>query len=163
MASHSATMYQIIDEPRPGALTRLAVNPFWPLLGFMFGGAFFSWVWSLINSLALGSPTRLRELFAILCGFVGYFLLLFAMSFLINLQVFEGLTHQYTRILLVGFSLIPSYYVYLRQSAAYELFEYFGGKALNGIPILLAGYFVGSKFQLAVLTAVINGVSLWTR
>lgn len=163
MAFNATTPYQIIDEPRPGLLSRFVVNPFWPMLGFMFGGSFFSWIWFLLNSLAMGSPTRVREMWALVAGVLGYFLLFFSMIYLVNNGLIDGLTHEYTRILLVGFALVPSYYLYLRQNAAFELFEHFGGKALNGIPILLLGYFFGSKFQVAIITLVADGVALWTR
>ena len=33
----------VADEPLPGPLQRIAVNPFWPLLAVMFGGAWVSW------------------------------------------------------------------------------------------------------------------------
>lgn len=161
MAFSTATPYQIVDEPRPGLLSRFIVNPLWPMLSFMFGGIFFSWIWFLFNSLAMGSPTKRREAGALLMGVLGYFLLFFTMVYLVNNALIEGLSHDYTRILLVGFALLPSYYVYLRQSSAYELFEHFGGKPFNGIPLLLLGYFVGSKLQVATITLVASGVSLW--
>ena len=31
--------YRIADEPRPGAMEHLAVDPLWPFLAIMFGGA----------------------------------------------------------------------------------------------------------------------------
>ena len=37
--------YRIADEPRPGAMEHLAVDPLWPFLAIMFGGAWLSWPW----------------------------------------------------------------------------------------------------------------------
>ncbi|WP_237057442.1 hypothetical protein [Microbulbifer sediminum] len=158
-----AAGYQIIDEPRPGNLSRLTVDPLWPLLSFMFGGVFISWAWSVFNSAVMGSPTRNREIMAVAFGLLGYFALLFGMDFLVRSELVAGLSHSYTRILLIGFALVPSYYIYLKQSAAFELYEYFGGAVFNGIPLLVVAYLVGGKLQQYLVAAVWNGVQPWIR
>src|SRR4051795_9855112 len=53
--------YEIIDEPLPGRLAGIIVNPFYVLLAQMLGGAWLAWPWFLLNSRALGSSTRTRE------------------------------------------------------------------------------------------------------
>ena len=50
--------YRIGDEPRPGALARVAVDPMWPLLAVMLGGVWLSWPWFVLNGVVVGSPTR---------------------------------------------------------------------------------------------------------
>ena len=62
--------YRIEDEPQPGAMAQVAVDPLWPLLGLMFVGAWFSWPWFVVNGFAVGSPTRWRELAWVIGGFV---------------------------------------------------------------------------------------------
>lgn len=163
MGRGALTSYQIIDEPRPGLLSRLAVNPLWPLLGFILGGVFFSWIWAVFNSFALGSPTRVRESVVVILGAVGYFALFFLMLILVNSGLVEGLSHHYTRILLVAVALLPSYYLFQRQSTAFELYEYFGGKTINALPLLILGfgYLAGGKLQVAVINTVMNGVAQW--
>jgi len=42
--------YRIADEPRPGALSQLAVNPLWPLLAVMLGGTWIAWPWFALNT-----------------------------------------------------------------------------------------------------------------
>ena len=53
--------YRIADEPTPGRLAGLVVNPFWPLLGAMLGGFWLALPWFALNAAALGSATRRRE------------------------------------------------------------------------------------------------------
>ncbi|MBI1384467.1 MAG: hypothetical protein GC150_06110 [Rhizobiales bacterium] len=66
-ARRSDGRYQIVDEPRPGALARFAMNPMIPIIVFMIFGSFW-YVLSpggllfILNSLALGGPTRAREI-----------------------------------------------------------------------------------------------------
>ncbi|MBI5543693.1 MAG: hypothetical protein HY901_07400, partial [Deltaproteobacteria bacterium] len=66
-----ATRYQILDEPAPGPLATVAVNPIWPLLGAMMGGSWLAMPWFALNALALGSPTRGREILLALLGGLG--------------------------------------------------------------------------------------------
>ena len=153
--------YQLIDEPRPGLLSRFTVDPLWPLLSFMFGGVFISWIWFIFNSTVIGSPTRNREIIAAVLGVLGYFALLFGMDALVRNEMVSGLSHNYTRILLIAVALVPSYYIYLKQSAAFEIYQHFGGAVLNGIPLLLLAYFVGSKLQQFIVGAVWRGVQPW--
>ena len=53
--------YRIGDEPQPGPLAQVAVNPVWPLLVVMFGGADLSWPWFALNSLASAALTAVRS------------------------------------------------------------------------------------------------------
>ncbi|HEX8538086.1 MAG TPA: hypothetical protein VF664_11525, partial [Cystobacter sp.] len=56
----SAT-YRIQDEPSPGALGHLVVNPVFPLLSFMMAGAWMGVPWFILNGFAMGSTTRRKE------------------------------------------------------------------------------------------------------
>ncbi len=74
------TAYHIPDEPRPAGLAHMTVNPFWPLLCVMFVGAGFSWAWFVLNGIAMGSPTRRRELWIAIGGLLGNAVLLIGVS-----------------------------------------------------------------------------------
>ena len=58
-------VYEIIDEPRASRASSLAVDPLWPFLATMLGGAWLGWPWFLVNSHALGSSTKGREVVSI--------------------------------------------------------------------------------------------------
>jgi len=62
--------YSIIDEPRPSRLRRFAANPFWVILSGMVLVQLqpLSLLWFGFNGIALGSPTRRRELVWIVAG-----------------------------------------------------------------------------------------------
>lgn len=153
-----ASAYQIIDEPSPGKLSRFTVDPMWPLFAFMFGGPFISWAWSLFNSFALGSPSRKREIIAVCLGLLGYFAVLIAMT---SSEMLRDLGPVYIRLALVVVGLFACYYLYLKQSAACEIHQYFGGVLMNGIPGVILAYFVGAKLEQLVLTQVLAGVQQW--
>ncbi|WP_308364894.1 MULTISPECIES: hypothetical protein [unclassified Microbulbifer] len=153
-----ASAYQIIDEPKPGRLSRFTVDPMWPLFAFMFGGPFISWAWSLFNSFALGSPSRNREIIAVSLGLLGYFAVLTAMM---TSETLRELGPVYIRLALVVVSLFACYYIYLKQSAACEIYQYFDGVLMNGIPGVILAYFVGSKLEQMVMTQVLTGLQQW--
>ena len=142
MSSRAGT-YELIDEPKPGALSRIAVKPFWPLLGIMLGGAWLSWPWFVLNGFAVGSPTRRRELVWAIAGLVGTFLLLFGLGILQERKILEGLALRFAVIGIVVFKLYVTYMLYTLQSRSFALYEYFGGQTINGFPVVLAGMFLG--------------------
>lgn len=134
--------YRIVDEPRPGPMARASVDPLWPLLGFMFGGAWLGWLWFAVNGYAMGSPTRRRELLLLGVGVTGVaglaVLLVWAVSagVLARGQIWAGL------LLITLWKLGISYWLFALQHRTFDLYRYFGGSAINGIWIVAAGYFL---------------------
>ena len=143
MSSRAGT-YELIDEPKPGALSRFAVKPFWPLLAVMLGGAWLSWPWVVLNGFAVGSPTRRRELFWAIAGVAGSGLLLLLLINLQRQEILTGLPLKLAVIGLVVFKLYVTYMLYILQSRSFALYEYFGGQTANGLPVVLIGAFVGA-------------------
>lgn len=137
--------YRILDEPRPGALANLAVNPLWPLLAVMFGGTWLSWTWFAVNAFAVGSPTRWRELGLSVGGFVGTTGLVLALLVLADQGIVEGVGIAYALVALVVWKLLVSYWLYALQSRTFALFEYFEGTAKNGLAVVFIGYFLGRR------------------
>jgi hypothetical protein len=134
----SSATYELIDEPRPGALSKLAVKPLWPLLAVMLGGAWISWPWFVLNGFAVGSPTRRRELAWAIAGVAGSFALLVGISFLLGAKVVGGLGFRYLLIGVVVYKLYVSYLLYSLQSRSFGLFEHFGGETKSGLFPLIA-------------------------
>lgn len=130
--------YRIPDEPLPGALSRLAVNPLWPLLGLMVGGPWAAWPWFLLNGHALGSPTRLREGLAVLLGLLGTVALVSTILTLDRRGVFTTTTAQLALLLVTLWKIAISYYLYLTQSRSFGLYEYYGGPVRNGALVVIA-------------------------
>lgn len=144
------TSYRIVDEPRPGALATLAVDPLWPLLAIMFGGAWLSWPWFALNAFAIGSPTRRREAAVAVGGFVGTTVLLVALLWLNRVDVLRGVGLTYAAVGLVVWKLAVSYWLYVLQGRTFALFQHFHGATRNGLLVVFAGYFLGHRLLAAL-------------
>lgn len=141
MPSASGAKYRVIDEPRPGALSHLCVNPYWVMLTLMLGGAWIGWPWFVLNALALGSATKIQEIalaatsFALNCGLV------FGLSY--GLEA-NALTVTHARYLLIAVPAIKlglAYFVFRMQERSHGLYVYFGGEDRRAVLVLMAGMF----------------------
>lgn len=134
----SAGTYELIDEPKPGALAKLAVGPIWPLLAVMLGGAWISWPWFVLNGFAVGSPTRRRELAWAVAGPIGCLALLVLLGILGEREIVTGLGLRYLGISIVVFKLYVTYMLFTLQSRSFSLYEHFGGEIRSGLFPLIA-------------------------
>lgn len=133
-----AGTYDLIDEPKPGALSHFAVKPIWPLLAVMLGGAWISWPWFVLNGFAVGSPTRRRELAWALAGPLGCLALILVLGQLAVQGAIGGLTLKYLTIGVVVFKLYVTYMLFTLQTQSFSLYEYFGGQLRSGVFPLIA-------------------------
>ena len=131
--------YRILDEPRPSAHSHLAVNPFWILLATMLGGAWLAWPWFIFNALAIGSATRTKEIALVVLGVAGSILLFFGINALFASSVLDERSAPYALLGVVAYKLGVSYAVHLLQSRSFQLHEYFGGAARNGMLLVILG------------------------
>ncbi|MGC4087722.1 MAG: hypothetical protein QM756_07465 [Polyangiaceae bacterium] len=130
--------YRIIDEPAPSGLSRYIVNPFWPLLGSMFGGAWLAWPWFLLNSLAFGRGRR----FDVDLAWLSFGLALNAGSVMLVAKLLEAHVieqRMYADLLPQAARLTLLYVVFLRQQRTFQLFEHFGGVGRNGLLVVFIG------------------------
>ncbi len=134
MTSQSLT-YRIADEPDPGKLSKLAVNPLWPFLAVMLGGAVFGWVWFALNTVAIGSATRRREMGLLALGVVGGAAVCLAVLWLYALL--PASIGPYVFLAIPVWKLGISYLVHLSQVRSIEVFEFYGGALRNPLPVLL--------------------------
>lgn len=135
--------YRLPDEPRPGALAHLAVHPTWPLFGLMFGGAWLSWPWFVLNGFAVGSPTRRRELLVVLLGLAGTALLVAGVMFAGGSHVIETRRAiRWAMLVPTGWKLAITYALYILQARTFEIHEHYGGVVRNGILVVVASTFV---------------------
>jgi len=134
--------YRIGDEPLPGPLQHLAVNPVWPLLAVMFGGVWLSWPWFVLNGFAIGSPTRRRELGLALLGLAVCIALVAVVVYLVGRDLIEWADARYLLVGVTAWKLAVCYWLYTLQSRCYGLYEYFGGKVRSGLYVVLAALFL---------------------
>ena len=135
-----ATVYHIPDEPRPGGLAHVTVNPFWPMLCVMFVGAGMSWTWFVLNGIAMGSPTRKRELALAVGGLIGNLVLLIGVGETYDRLGIDGrVILPYLLLVVLVWKLGVSYVLYMLQAGSFGIYEYYGGNVQNGwIGLILA-------------------------
>jgi hypothetical protein len=138
----STIAYRILDEPRPGGLARFAVNPMWPLLSYMFGGAWFAWIWFLANGRAIGSATKTRELVVVLVGIVGIVALAIGMGLLYQAGIIPKGSALYALLVVTVWKLGITYWLFTLQSRSFELYQYFGQPVRNGLAIVVLALLV---------------------
>ncbi len=144
--------YRIADEPRPGKLAHLAVNPVWPLFGIMFGGAALSWTWFVVNSAALGSPSRRQELGWAIGGMAGSMALILGIFFLATRELLGDLAVRYSVVGLTVWKLAVSYWLFTLQSRSFHLYEHFGGRVRNGAFVVFLGFFLTNRLYQGLST-----------
>jgi hypothetical protein len=138
------------------------VNPFWPFLGVMFGGAWLSWPWFVVNGIAVGSPTRRRELLIVVGAFVVSGLLLLILVSLAGSGRIPESGVPYALLTLTVFKLGVTYWLHALQSRTFEVYEYYGGIARQGFLVILAAYFL-SQSAAPKLAAAAPLLVLWLR
>ena len=133
--------YHIRDEPEPGRLQHLVVNPSWALLAVMLCGAWLAWPWLALNAYALGSPTRRRELAMVGLGFAGTLVLALAVLWLIDHDVITGaIAIRMAVLTIVVWKLGLSYAVFMLQNRTFHVYEHYHGATRNGAIVLVAGF-----------------------
>jgi hypothetical protein len=133
--------YRIVDEPAPSPLERLTVNPFWPLLGSMFAGAWLAWPWFALNSFALGRGRRFDlDLGILALGLSLNAALVLGIEKALSLHLLARA--DYVALLPQAARLTVLYVVFMRQQRTFQLFEHFGGVGRNGILVVILGSFM---------------------
>ena len=129
--------YRLPDEPMPGGLSRYAVDPMWPLLALMLAGNGFGLAWFAFNSVALGSPSRNREWMYAAFNLLGSAVLVLLLAMASGNGWLDASALRYAGLSLIALKLICGYSIYLSQQRSCELWEHFGGKPANGLPVVI--------------------------
>ena len=133
-------LYRIVDEPTPSGWARLAVRPLWPWLALELGGAWVGVPWFVVNAIALGSPTRKKEIaLALVLPIVTMVLFLGVVLLSLNLP---KSALPYLLIPIHFLKLLAGYLLLTWQSRAFQLHEHFGGEVRNGLYLMLAATFL---------------------
>jgi hypothetical protein len=143
--------YRIPDEPRASGLSHLVVDPVWPLFAMMFAGTWLALPWFIVNSFALGSPTRAKEWLIALGGLAGTALL---MVVILQETGAGSLTDTWVRVAMLSVLTVKiavGYALYLHQSRVLEIWEHYGGNTRNGLVVVALGAMLGRPWVLASL------------
>jgi hypothetical protein len=137
--------YRIADEAAPSTLAHLAVNPLFPFLAVMLGGTWIGFVWFAVNSFAVGSPTRVKEIAWLVGGLVAATLLVVVMSFALGAGILEARHVPYAALVILVVKLAAAYAVHILQSRTIEIYQYYGGVLRNGLPIAIVAFIFGRR------------------
>jgi hypothetical protein len=140
----SAT-YRIQDEPSPGALGHLVVNPVFPLLSLMMAGAWLGVPWFIFNSFAMGSTTRRKETVLAVLVVPGTLLLFMLLGTLVHAGVLTKTSGPYAGVGITVWKLAVGYALCNLQQRSFALHEYYGGVVRNGALVLVASIFLGLR------------------
>ena len=115
--------YRVIDEPRPGPLSRFALPP---LLVFMAGTFFLPWGYLLLaaNAVTLGGPRRNREIAFSLAPILLYYLSLALTAVAVRADILARGAAPYVFVAFVGGGLTFAAFAYISQAHAFELRRY---------------------------------------
>jgi hypothetical protein len=130
--------YRIPDEP----LTQprgFVIDPFWALLAVMMGGAAFGALLFALNAWFLRGPTWRREMELSITMLVGAGILGFLLVQAEASGAIPTGAVKYAFLIVVAWKLAVTYWIYYLQQTGFALFEYFGGKAQNGLAIVFVG------------------------
>ncbi|MCP4504512.1 MAG: hypothetical protein GY822_31780 [Deltaproteobacteria bacterium] len=127
--------YVLIDEPRPGALSRVVVSPTIVFLASMLVPIFYTlplwgrlWMpfaWFAFNGVAMGSATLKREILISISGIFTVFAALFGLLFggeFIGLN--PELILPYVRLMTTGVIFFFMYWLSFLQQPSFQLFQY---------------------------------------
>jgi hypothetical protein len=133
--------YQIADEPVETSLRAYVVRPTAPLLAIMVAGAWLSWPWFAFNAIAMGSPTRRKEIALCVAAFVITGLLGALVLALFDAGVIpDGAALRLAFLAVVTFKLAITYHLSNVQSRTFHVYEYYGGPVRSAAAVLSAGY-----------------------
>ena len=135
--------YQIADEPVETSLRSYVVRPSMPLLAIMFAGAWLAWPWFAFNAIAMGSPTRRKEIALCAAAFAGTAVLGASVIALLDARLLPaGAPLRLAVLGVVTFKLAISYHISAVQSRTFHVYEYYGGPVRNAGRILGAAFLV---------------------
>jgi hypothetical protein len=135
--------YQIADEPIETSLRAYVVRPSTPLLAIMLCGAWLAWPWFAFNAIAMGSPTRRKEIALCVAAFAGTALLAALVIALARSGVLPpGAPEKIGLLVVRTFKLTITYYISTVQDRTFHVYEYYGGPVRGAGWVLSAGYWV---------------------
>ena len=137
--------YRIADEPAPSTLAHVAVNPLFPFLAVMLGGTWIGFAWFAVNSFAVGSPTRVKEIAWLIGGLATAALVAVATYYAFGAGLIVARHIPYVALVLLVVKLAAAYAVHILQSRTIEVYEYYGGVLRNGVPIAIVAFIFGRR------------------
>lgn len=135
--------YQIADEPHETSLARYVVRPSVPMTAAMLAGAWLAWPWFAFNAIAMGSPTKRKEIALVIAAFAGTAVLGLVVLGLSDAGYLpDGVPLRFAFLAIATFKLAMTYYLFLVQDRTFHVYQYYGGAVRNGSGVTSAGYWL---------------------
>lgn len=135
--------YQIADEPHETSLAAYVVRPGVPMMAAMVAGTWLSWPWFAFNAIAMGSPTKKKEIALVIAAFVGTAALGITVIALVNRGYLpDGVPMRLAILAIAAFKLGMTYYLFTVQERTFHVYQYYGGAVRNAAPVLSVGYYL---------------------
>ena len=135
--------YQIADEPTETTLGAYVVRPTAPLLAAMVAGSWLSWPWFAFNAIAMGSPTKRKELLLVAGAFVGTAALAMLVIALARAGILPpGIPTRLAVLAIVTFKLSMTYYISIVQERTFHVYQYYGGTVRGAGAVISIGYYL---------------------
>ncbi len=115
--------YRIVDEPAAGALTRFAVNPFFPFLLVMLLGPL-GFLAFIANSVALNGPKLKREIMICIAAIISVWFVKTELIRMLDTGALSVTWAPYLGALLTALRLAFGYFVFVSQAETHELRKY---------------------------------------
>ncbi len=135
--------YQIADEPHETSLGAYVVRPGVPLMAAMVAGSWLSWPWFAFNAIAMGSPTKKKEIALVIAAFVGTAVLGAIVIALVRGGILpDGIPARLAILAIATFKLGMTYYISTVQERTFHVYQYYGGSVRNAAAVISLGYYL---------------------
>ncbi len=133
--------YAIADEPIETSRRHLVVDPSAPLLAEMLCGSWMSLPWFAFNAIAMGSPTRRKEIALCVLTLAVTAVLGYTVLALREVGVIESRTVLRFAILgIVTWKLAMAYAIHTLQARTFHVYEYYGGPVRSASAVITTGW-----------------------
>jgi hypothetical protein len=135
--------YTIADEPHDTAWKQLVVSPTGPMLAEIVCGSWLSLPWFVVNAIALGSPTKRKEIALCVLQLIVTIALGSLLIWLDDRDLIESRTLMQLSVLaIVAWKVWIAYAITRIQSRVYQVYELYGGPARATTFVIAAGILV---------------------
>ncbi len=140
--------YAIADEPHDTAWKQLVVTPTGPMLAEIVCGSWLSLPWFVVNAIALGSPTRRKEIALCVLQLIVTIGLGSLLIWADDRDLIESRTLlQLSILVIVTWKVGIAYAITRIQTRAYQVYELYGGPARATTFVLATGIVVRPFIQ----------------
>ena len=134
-----AATYRIPDEPIGGETRGWIIEPFWPLLATMLAGAWLGAALFAVNAWFLRGPHWQREIALCAAMLIGAGALQVLAAGAGEAGLISQGAVEYALLSVIAWKLCTAYWLFFLQQNGFALYQYFGGKVQNGLPVVLIG------------------------